>query len=120
MCQSFSLPCCPRTMTTSGLSRYDLAQRRHLQSLEMVADRVRDEARGDRRAVVVKDRHQADRIDAAFVDDQRAQLGVAVLFDHEHEVMVGDEAGHAGMERKGAYANPVERVTAGLDQVDRL
>ena len=53
-------------------SRYDLAQRGHLQRLEMVADRVRDEARGDRRAVVVKDRHQADRIDAAFVDDERA------------------------------------------------
>src|SRR4030088_1468800 len=116
MVQSFSLTSCPRTMTTSGLSRYDLAQWRYLQRLEMAADRVRDEARGDRCAVIVKDRHQADRIDAAFVDDERAQLRVAVLLDHEHEIMVGDEAGHAGMERKGAHAQPVERVTARLDQ----
>ena len=91
-----------------------------LRRIEMLADRARDEARGDRRAVVVQDRHQADRIDAAFVDDQRAQLGVAVLLDHEHEVVVGDEAGHAGVEREGAHAQPVERVAAGLDQVDRL
>ena len=51
-----------------------------------------DETRGDRRAVVVQDRHQPHRIDAAFVDDQRAQLRVAVLLDHEDEIVVGDEA----------------------------
>ena len=62
----------------------DLAQRRDVERVEMLADRVGDEARGDRRAVVVQDRHQARRIDAAFVDEQRAQLRVAVLLDHEH------------------------------------
>jgi hypothetical protein len=75
-----------------------------LSCVEVVADRVGDEARGDRRAVVVQDRHQPHRIDAAFVDDQRAQLRVAVLLDHEDEVVVGDEARDAGMEREGADA----------------
>ena len=67
-----------------------------------------DEARGDRRAVVVQDRHQPHRIDAAFVDDQRAQLGVAVLLDHEHEVVLVDEVGRRWVEREGADAQPVE------------
>ena len=65
--------------------------RLHLQLVEMVADRLGDEAGGDRRAVVMQDRHQPHRIDAAFVDDQRAQLRVAVLLDHEDEIVVGDE-----------------------------
>ena len=46
-----------------------------------------DEPRGDRRAVVVQDRHQPRRIDAAFVDEQRSQLRIAVLLDHEHELV---------------------------------
>ena len=40
----------------------------------MIADGLGDEARGDRRAVVMQDRHQPHRVDAAFVDDQRAQI----------------------------------------------
>ena len=81
-------------------------------SARRVADLAGDEARGDRRAVIVQDRHQADRIDAAFVDDQRAQLGVAVLLDHEDEVVVGEEARDAGMEREGADAQPIELMAA--------
>ena len=57
----------------------------------MVADGVGDEAGGDRGAVIMQDRHQADRIDAVLVDDQRAKLAVAVLLDHVDEVVIGDE-----------------------------
>ena len=60
------------------------------------------------RAVVVQDRHQPRRIDAAFVDDQRAQLRVAVLLDHEHEVVVGDEVLDRVVEREGAHPQQVE------------
>ena len=67
-----------------------------------------DVAGGDRRAVIMQDRHQPHRIDAAFVDDQRAQLRIAVLLDDEDEIVVGDEARHAGMEREGAHPQPVE------------
>ena len=79
-----------------------------LQRVEMVADGAGDEAGGDRRAVVVQDRHQPRRIDAAFVDQQRAQLRVAVLLDHEHEVVLGDEVGDVLVEREGAHAQHVE------------
>ena len=68
----------------------------------------------------MQDRHQADRIDAVLVDDQLAQLAIAVLFDHVHEIMVGDEARHAGMEREGADAHAVELMSARFQQADRL
>src|SRR5947208_16325260 len=83
-------------------SRHHLAQGSDLERVEMVADRVRNEARGDRRAVVMQDRHQADRVDAAFVDDERAQLAVAVLLHDEHEVVVVLAARHASVKWKSA------------------
>ena len=52
-----------------------------------VGDGRADEARGDRRAVVVEDGDQAGRIDIALRHEQRAQLGVAVLLDHEDLVV---------------------------------
>src|SRR5215471_21673197 len=76
-------------------SRHHLAQGDDLERVEMVADRARNEAGGDWRAVVMQDRHQADRVDAALVDDERAQLAVAVLLHDEHEIVVGHEAGYA-------------------------
>src|SRR5258708_35107436 len=91
-------------------SRHHLAQGSDLERVEMVADRARNEARGDRRAVVMQDRHQADRVDAALVDDERAQLAVAVLLHDEHEVVVRHEARHAREEWKSAHAQPAERV----------
>src|SRR4051812_22672233 len=72
-------------------SRHHLAQRGDLELILVVANRFGDEACGDRRAVVVQDRYQPHRVDAILVDDQRAKLGVAVLFDHIDEVVVGDE-----------------------------
>ena len=86
----------------------------------MLADRLGDEAGGDRRAVVMQDRHEPHRIDADLVDDQRAKLRVAVLFDHVDEIVVGDEACHAGMERKGAHAQPIELMRRRLQHADRL
>ena len=68
----------------------------------------------------MQDRHQPHRIDAAFVDDQRAQLRVAVLLDHEGEIVVGDEAVDARMEREGAHPHAVERMPARLDHADRF
>src|SRR6266536_3280691 len=84
--------------------RHRLAQRGDLQMVLMVADGVGDEARGDRRAVIVQDRHQPHRIDAVLVDDQLPQLGVAVLLDHIYKIMVSNEACDARMEREGADA----------------
>jgi hypothetical protein len=46
-----------------------------------------DEARGDRRAVVVQHLDQPGRVDLQLVDQQRAHLRVAVLLDHEHMVV---------------------------------
>ena len=66
-------------------------QRRNLQRIQILPDRARDEPRGDRGAVVVQDRHQAHRVDAAFVDDEAAQLGVAVLLHQKYEIVLGDE-----------------------------
>ena len=86
----------------------------------MVADGARDEARGDRGAVVMQDRHQPHRIDAAFIDDQRAQLRVAVLLDHKNEIVLGDEARDARMEREGAHAQPVEILALRFEHLDRL
>ena len=48
---------------------------------------LRDEARGDRRAVVVQDGMSRAGSSGALVDQQRAQLGVAVLLDHEDLVV---------------------------------
>ena len=70
----------------------------------MVADRFCDETRGDRRAVVVHDRDQPDGVDAVLVDDELAELAVAVLLDQEHELVLGDEIRHVLMEREGADA----------------
>src|SRR2546430_10170249 len=86
------------SLRRGGWSRYHLAQGSDLERVEMVADRVRNEARGDRRAVVMQDRHQADRVDAAFVDDERAQLAVAVLLHDGHEVVVRTDASQARVE----------------------
>src|SRR5262249_56203364 len=72
------------------------------------------------RAVIVQDRNEPYRVDAALVDDQRAQLCVAILLDHENEVVVRDKAVDAGMEGESAHAHAVERVSTCLDHMDRL
>src|SRR4029077_15641231 len=87
--------------------RHDFSQRRDFERVEVIADRVGDEARGDRRAVEVQDRHEAHRIDVALDGDQRAQLAVAVLLDDEHEIVVGDEVVDVLMEREAAHAQHV-------------
>ncbi|WP_339561507.1 hypothetical protein, partial [Pseudomonas sp. EA_65y_Pfl1_P113] len=61
-------------------SRHGLPQRGHLEVILVVADGFCDEARGDGRAVIVHDRHQPHGVDAVLVDDELAQLTVAVLF----------------------------------------
>ncbi len=68
----------------------------------------------------MQDRDQPDRIDAVFVDDQRAKLGIAVLLDHIDEVVIGEEACDAGMERESADPQAVELMPARFQQPDRL
>ena len=48
------------------------------------------------------------RIDHALVDQQHAQLRVAVLLDHEHLIVIGDELADLVAEREGAHAQRVE------------
>ena len=47
----------------------------------MIADRLGDEACGDRGAVIVQDRNEPHRVNAVLVDDHGSKLGVAVLLD---------------------------------------
>src|SRR5687768_17287628 len=68
-----------------------------------LGDFLGDEARGDRRAVVVQDRDQARRVDAGVVDHQGLQLRVAVLLDHEHLAVGGDEVEELVAEREAAH-----------------
>src|SRR5262249_5082606 len=114
------------TATNKAWARCGRAHSRHhlhglyLQLVEMIADCLSDEAGGDWRAVVVQDRYQTHRIDAAFVDDERTQLCVSVLLHDENEIMVGDETIDAGMERESADTHAVERMATSLDHVDCL
>src|SRR5580704_2449254 len=94
--RQYSVVCRPMSVVRS---RYDFPQRSYLELIQVIADGLADEARRDRRAVVMHDRNQPHRIDAELVDDQRAQLAVAVLLDDIDEVVLGDKARHAGMER---------------------
>src|SRR4051794_14699013 len=100
--------------------RTHLPQRCDFQGVKMIADRACDKARGDRCAVVMQDRYEPHRIDIAFVDDQRAQLAVAVLLDHEHEVVLGDEIRNVLVEGEATHPQHVERLTARRHHVDRL
>ena len=81
----------------------------------MVADRLGDESRGDRRAVIVQDRNEPHGIDTILIDDQRAQLSVAILLHYVDEVVIGDKTRHAGVEREGADASsmPIASSIAG-------
>jgi hypothetical protein len=62
----------------------DLGDRLDVVGAHARGDRLDDEARRDRRAVVVEDRLEPGRIDLLLVDQHHAQLGVAVLLDDEH------------------------------------
>src|SRR5690606_10962105 len=79
-----------------------------------------NEPRGDRRAVVVQHRHQPRRVDAEFVDQQRAQLAIPVLLDHEHRRVCVDEFAYRFGERECAHPQRVD-ADAFVTQVhDRL
>src|ERR1700694_2424709 len=97
-----------------------LAQRSDLELILVVADGAGDEAGGIRWPVKRADRPQPHRIDAVLVDDQRTKLRVAILLDHIDEVVVGDEACDAGMEREGADPQAIELLSARLQKLDRF
>ncbi len=79
-----------------------------------------DEAGGDRRAVVVQHRCQPRRIHPALVDDQHAHLRIAVLFDHEHLVVLADEIGDLFVEGKSADAQRIEMQPLLLEGIERF
>ena len=87
---------------------------------EHVGDRLDDEARGDRRAVVMQDRHEPGRVDLQFGRQQGAHLLVAVLLDDEDALVIADEIEHVVMEREGADAQRVEMDAARFERVERL
>src|SRR5262249_25687459 len=91
----------------------------HRQLVEVIADGFGDETGGNGRAVIMQDRHKSYRIDPAFVDDQRAQLRVAVLFHHEDEVVVGNEAVDARVEGEGTPAQTIQCVPTRFDHRER-
>src|SRR5215213_4503093 len=66
------------------LGSFVFFDRADIERRDDLGDFLLDEARGDRRAVEVQDRDQRGGVDARFVDEQRLQLRVAVLLDHEH------------------------------------
>src|SRR3954462_4258611 len=54
--------------------RLVLLDRPHVERGDDLGDFLGDEARGDRRAIVVQDRDERGRVDAGVVDEQRLQL----------------------------------------------
>src|SRR6185295_6288663 len=78
-----------------------------------LGDFLGDEARGDRRAVVVQERDQVGRVDAGVVDQQGLELRVAVLLDHEHLAVRGDEVEQLVAEREAAHPEGVDVDVAG-------
>jgi hypothetical protein len=83
-------------------------------------DRVDDESRRDRRAVVVQDRLELRRVDLLLVDQHHAQLRVAVLLDDEHRLVLGDEAVDRGAEGEAAHPKRVDVHALLLERLERL
>ena len=52
----------------------------------------------------MQDRHEPSRVDFTLADQQRAQLGVAVLLDNENAVVRGNEVEDVVVKREGADA----------------
>src|SRR5215207_7552437 len=81
-------------VSKTGRSRSHATQGRYVEQARLLRDLARDEAGGDRRAVVMQHRNEPRRIDAALVDEQRLHLRVAVLLDQEDTVVRQDELVH--------------------------
>src|SRR6266478_7295817 len=107
-------------MGTSWRSRQRLFERGEGDDGEHVGDRLDDEARGNRRAVVMEDRNEAGRIEIAFADQQGPQLRVAVLLDNKNPLVAGDKIEDVVMEREGADTHRVDMDAAVLERVERF
>ena len=81
---------------------------------------MRSSPRGDRRAVVVQDRHQPRRVHLLLGRQQRAQLRIAILLDDEHGLVRGDERIDRGRERERADAQRVDRDALRLQRLEGL
>src|SRR5579863_6838056 len=91
----------------SGPPRH-FPERRHVARFEQGGNLVDDEARRDRRAVVMQHRHDARRIEIALSDEQRAALRVAVLLDEEDLLVLEHEIDDLVAEGETAYPHRVE------------
>ena len=59
-------------------------------------------------------RHDPRRIEIALVDQERAQLRVAVLLDEEDLLVLEDEIHHLVAEREAAHPHRVEMDALGV------
>src|SRR5690242_445053 len=69
------------------LRHHVIPERQHVLRAHALPALAGNEARGDRRAVVVPDRDQSRRLEIGLLDQQRAQLRAAVLLDHQYRVV---------------------------------
>ena len=87
----------------------------------MFAHLVDDEVRIGRHAGIVEDGDELVLACRRFVDEQGAQLGIAVLFEHEDRVVVRDEVLDLRMEGEGADAQIVDvEIVLGIEAGDRF
>src|SRR5687767_3346610 len=94
--------------SSAALSSFVFFDRADIERRDDLRDLLLDEARGDRRAVVVQDGDERSGVDAGVVDEQSLQLRVAVLLDDEHLRVRGDEVEDLVLEGKGADAKCVD------------
>src|SRR6187200_1491762 len=66
-------------------------QRRYIKHPCLLGDIAGDETLGEGVAIEIKHRNELIRVYSALVDQQHAQLRIAILFDDEYVVVLGDE-----------------------------
>ena len=79
-----------------------------------------DELGGDRQSAVVQQRTQLCLLHARLEREQRAHLRVAVLLDHEHQLLLLEEFLHFVAERERAQAHVVSLDAVVRKDVERL
>ena len=77
----------------------------------MITQTLYDTLAGDRHTVIVQNRDQPGRIGIGFQYQQGAQLGIAVLFNHEHRVVIFDKLTDLTVEWKGPYTHVISMDT---------
>src|SRR5258706_6298718 len=110
----------PAANRDAALSCLVLLDRADIQRRDDLGDFLLDEARGDRRAVVMQHGDERGRVDAGVVDEQRLQLCVAVLLHHEHLGVRLHEVEDLVLEREGADAQRVDEDVLLRERLESL